>query len=193
VLRPALEDPTVAEMIPLTDLHLDFSLQLRVKVSQDAIRQYEQVYRDGGPDALPPLKAIRLQDGYCYVYDGFHRHEAARRAALTHLPCETTEGDMAQARRLARASNRDHGLRLSRRDRQRMIEMALEEHPDWSDRAIAEECGVHNETVGAVRKRLTKSVTPRRGKDGKTYTVRERAARAPAKTRSCVCCWPGRQ
>ncbi|RYZ01801.1 MAG: hypothetical protein EOO73_34205 [Myxococcales bacterium] len=38
--------------------------------------------------------------------------------------------------------------------------MLLEAFPRWSDRKIAEAVGVHNETVGAVRKRLTETVTP---------------------------------
>jgi transposase-like protein len=60
---------------------------------------------------------------------------------------------------------------------------AIRANPSKSDRAIAAELGVHNETVSRARRQLSHDATPdegeRVGRDGKAYSIRQRVTEDP--------------
>lgn len=98
------------------------------------------------------VDGVQDSSGQVYVWDGYHRGEAARsldRPLLVNLQ----PGTRSDAEWLALAANQKHGLRRSRADKQYIIRKALQ-HPNGaslSDREIARHCGVDHKTVGKIR------------------------------------------
>ena len=118
-------------------------------------------------------------DGTDYwLGDGFHRIESASRAGVLSVPCEVCEGGRREAVLYACGANSSHGLRRTRDDVRRAIEILLrdEEWGQWSDREIARRVMCSHVTVGTVRREQVSTgqinqLTERKGADGKTRTV----------------------
>lgn len=76
----------VFAIIPLDELHIDESyqrpLQNHVKI----------IARDWNPTKCDPLKVNYRADGKLYVWDGFHRLEAAKLRGIKYLLCDITVG-----------------------------------------------------------------------------------------------------
>jgi hypothetical protein len=90
-----------------------------------------------------------------FLADGWHRVMAARRARLTRIQVEIRPGSRKDALRFALGCNQAHGLRRSNADKRRCVEVALAEFGSWSDRLLADMCGVSVQTVGNVRQQLS--------------------------------------
>jgi hypothetical protein len=60
------------------------------------------------------------------VVDGFHRLEAAQRAEVATLPVEIIgKGSMVEAGWVALGKNHHHGVRRTREDKRKAVQMAL--------------------------------------------------------------------
>ncbi len=138
--------------VPLHAVELASELQTRVEVSAETIAEYAAAYRDGVE--LPRIVVCQLPDGELLAIDGFHRIQAAVQAGKDWLPARVVEVDTRlDALWLALSQNHAHGLKRSRADKRRAVELALS-HPDaeeLSDRQLAKHCGVHHELVASVR------------------------------------------
>lgn len=97
----------------------------------------------------PPLLVWARQPEV--VLDGAHRLAAARRLGHDTVQVLAFEGNADQAFVEAVRANIGHGLPLSVADRTRAGEHILRRHPDWSDRRIAELCGLSPHTVAKLR------------------------------------------
>ena len=85
------------------------------------------------------------------VIDGAHRVAAARRLGLSRVEAETFDGDPVDVVvEFVRRHGTD-GLALTVPDRKRAAASVLASRPEWSDRRIAEVCGLSPKTVGRVR------------------------------------------
>jgi ParB-like chromosome segregation protein Spo0J len=85
------------------------------------------------------------------VVDGMHRVAAARLLGLRWIEVEWFDGDRDEALLEFVRRNATHGLPLTLRERKRVASQLLCAHPDWSDRRLAELCGVSPKTVGSLR------------------------------------------
>jgi hypothetical protein len=158
-----------------------------VGLNEDVVQEYAEAMRDERWDWASikrPLVYTDGESGDYWLADGFHRIEAAQRAGLTDYQVEVLKGDKRAAQLHAARANADHGLRRSRQDVQRAIELLLrdEEWAKWSDREIARHVHCDHKTVGATRGRLAATgeipqLTERQGADGK---VRDTAGIAAA-------------
>lgn len=194
-----------AEQLDLRRLRTDGDTQARVSVSEEAVRRYEVLYREGVDLGMP----VAFFDGVVYwLADGFTRREAALRAGLTALSCRVTAGTARDARWYAAGANAQHGQHLTTEDRLRAVEMALRARPETGDRAVALHCGVSHATVAKIRQRLEsqglENPAVRVGKDGRERPVRrpdpapesdEDAAEetVPARTRAKIEKWLRKQ
>lgn len=154
--------------LPVDDLVLDETLNLRDRLDQETIERYEEAW-----DRLPPVAVFEV-DGRFLLVDGFHRHASALRRDRRTIPAEVRVGTMADALDFAASANLGHGLPLTRAERRRVVETKLGIHPDWSDRRLADELGIGRELIARVRKDLVAAgqlpaATTRVGADGKTY------------------------
>ncbi len=61
-------------------------------------------------------------------------------------------GNLHDALRFALGANAHRGLRMTPEDKRNAVRLALAAFPDYSNRTIAEVCGVSRWTVGQFRK-----------------------------------------
>jgi ParB-like chromosome segregation protein Spo0J len=95
----------------------------------------------------PPILVGR--DGR--VIDGAHRVAAARRLGLARLDAVLFEGGPEAAFVEFVRRNVTHGLTLTLAERKRAAARVLRAHRGWSDRRVAELCGLSPKTVARLR------------------------------------------
>ncbi len=152
---PALSSITPAasatvQELELAELTIEQSIQPRAQLNEETVESYRALLQDG--EVLPPV-VVYMVDDKPVLAAGFHRVEALRRAGRAKVCAEVRHGTRRDAQLHAIESNRRHGLPLSRADKQRAVKLLLEdeEWSRWSDRQIAQHCGVDHKTVGAAR------------------------------------------
>jgi hypothetical protein len=96
------------------------------------------------------------------VVDGLHRVHAAKDLGQSHISCVFFDGRREDAFLEFVRRNVMHGLPLSLRERERAAARILRLHPDWSDRRVAELCGLSPTTVARVRKTAGPASSPAR-------------------------------
>lgn len=130
--------------------------------------------------ALPP---ITVQRETMRVIDGMHRLQAAMLRGQDTIEARLYSGPPEDAFVLAVRLNAEHGLPLSRDDRNAAAKRIVRSHPDWSDRLIASIVGLSPKTVGTIRVRSSEEfpqTTRRVGRDGRVRQIGAvRAAGAP--------------
>jgi hypothetical protein len=169
------------QSLPIRLIRRDGGTQARTGLNEDVVQEYAEAMRDQRWDWATIKRPLVYSDGASGDYwlaDGFHRIEAAQRAGLTDYRVEVLKGDKRAAQLHAARANADHGLRRSRQDVQRAIELLLrdEEWAKWSDREIARHVHCTHPTVGAVRRQLESAgnifhLSERQGADGKSYST----------------------
>lgn len=85
------------------------------------------------------------------VVDGAHRVAAARQLGLGHIEASLFDGGPDDALIEFVRRNVHHGLPLTLRERKHAALRILAAQPGWSDRRLAEVCGVSPKTVGRLR------------------------------------------
>jgi protein gp37 len=154
--------------IPLNSIRLDGHTQPRAELNMLVVADYAESYERG--DTLPPIQVV-FDGSHYWPWDGFHRFHARQQANFNTIAADVRPGTVDDARWLALSANRTHGLRRTNEDKRRSVEGALAMHPEMSDRAIAEHCGVTHPTVSEARQRLEESTSQphtRLGRDGRT-------------------------
>lgn len=178
------------EVLRIVDISMD-GTQTRDSLDEDTVVEYQGHYK--ARTMLPPLVVFRDGDGTNWLADGFHRlHAMLRLNPDSTVRCEVREGTKRDAIAFGFTANNAHGRRRTNADKRRAVRMAFEddEWRTWSDRQIAELCGVDHKTVAVVRAERTPKIEPtkpkddqvgnfptsvgsteqtRKGKDGKTY------------------------
>lgn len=163
--------PVTTRPLRIEQIRIDGDTQARVAINDDVVAEYaEALQADVARANWPPVITYFDATDY-WLSDGFHRVLAARAAGLPSLLAEINPGTREDARWAAIGANKTHGLRRSNADKRRAVELALAMHPEFSDRAIAEHCGVSERTVWTVRHEHTTpancgSDTARVGVDG---------------------------
>jgi hypothetical protein len=151
--------------VAVADLHV--GLSIRSGLDHSHVATLAEV-----ADAWPPLVVQRIT---LTVIDGAHRLAAAKKLGLRSVSAVIFDGNEDEAEICGIRSNIDHGLPLSLFDRKRAARNLLARHVDWSDRSIAETCGLAAKTVARVRASVASSDvngtptgpnTCRVGKDG---------------------------
>jgi hypothetical protein len=117
------------------------------------------------------------------IVDGHYRYHAARRLGLGHVRCVVFDGDEGAAFLESVRLNSRHGLPLTLRERKYAASRILALCPAWSDRRIADLCGLAHETVGRLRSLHRwqsgehRQVDKRVGRGGRSHTVNPAAVR----------------
>lgn len=175
------------EWIPFQDLILDPKYQFRGGTDAELVVEYGGVLESQGPEALPPVKVIRI-DGRNVVVDGFHTSHAHVFAFREEckIPCEVRTGTERDAILAAATANVHHGRRPCDMTRQRQFRTILTdpEWGAWSDSVVAAKLGCSTKTVSRWRLKLNPATdpdAPRRastGADGRTRRTPFQAPRA---------------
>ena len=133
--------------LPLDSLRVDGGTQVRTRIDADAVDHYARELDD-----LPPVVVVRDGETY-WLADGFHRVAAHRAAQVETIDCLVRDGTQRDAVLLACGANAEHGVRRTNADKRAAVNVLLvdAEWATWSDRAIAEACGVSHVLVGQLR------------------------------------------
>jgi hypothetical protein len=121
-------------------------------------------------DECPPILVERSTST---VIDGVHRLLAARMLGRKSVTVQFFDGTHEQAFVEAVKSNIAHGKPLSLTEREAAAKKILQMTGDWSDRRVAEVCGLSDKTVGRLRKSsadIPQSMK-RVGRDGRVRPV----------------------
>lgn len=164
--------------VPLADLRLGPKIRVE-RIDLDHVARLVEV----GPAAWPP---ITVRAATMAVLDGAHRRAAAKRLDLDEIEATVVDVDEYEALAVAISSNIRHGLAVTLAERKRVAEQMVA-GTDWSDARIANECGIKDTTVAALRPRPTSrngKLDSRTGSDGRSRPAslpgaasgRERAA-----------------
>jgi len=140
-------------VLELDLIRTDGGTQSRVELNQDTVADYAEAYRAGAQ--MPPV--IIFFDGVDrWLADGFHRYFGARAAGLTQIYENVTPGTQRDAVLYSLKANATHGLKRTNADKRKAVETMLNdpEWSSWSDKKIAEVCGVGNQLVGDVRRAI---------------------------------------
>lgn len=179
---------TVPTEIRIDLIRAERDLQAREALSADTIHDYVDALVDGVE--LPPVVVVVDEAGVYWLVDGWHRLEAHRRTQRKTIRCDVRQGDRRAAVLAAAGANLTHGLRRTPADKRRAVGLLLAdpEWAEWSDRAIAEHCGVSHRFVSLQRRAATGNVASgprtnadsltRIGRDGREIDVSGLQARA---------------
>lgn len=143
----------ITKFIETSRIRLDGGTQPREAIDEATVADYAEAMRDGAD--FPPV--VVFNDGSAmWLADGFHRFHATRAAGFATIKIAEHQGTRRDAMLFGFGANAKHGLRETRTDKRRKIEVMLRdaEWVFWSDREIARKCGVSDKTVGAVRAEL---------------------------------------
>lgn len=157
--------------LQIDDLRTDGGMQPRAEIDYRTVREYREAMERGVE--FPPVNVVFDGDEY-WLYDGFHRVQAAQRAGRDEVEAEVEQGTREEAVWKSLAANKGHGLRRSQADKRRAIKKALEGWgTDKSDREIARHIGCSPTTVGKYREEMESlsnldSQPERTGADGRT-------------------------
>lgn len=159
------------ELINSENIRTDGGTQARENINYPIVDEYADAMEAG--IEFPPL--VVFFDGSDYwLADGFHRLYAYRQQGTQPIACEVRSGSQDDAVLYAVGTNSEHGLRRTNADKRKAVMMVLGRWSKWSDRKIAEACGVSNHLVADARKQLGESPScdnRRTGADGKTRRI----------------------
>ena len=136
----------------LVVIKVDPACQARASLNDTTVDEYAEIMRDESDDNFPPI--VVFHDGTDHwLSDGFHRHAAAQKAGLHSLKAEIRQGSRRDAILHAVGANATHGLRRTRDDKRRAVSILLgdPEWSEWSNRKIADCCGVDEKLVRTLR------------------------------------------
>jgi hypothetical protein len=157
---PAREVP-ISELAPGPYLRQDGTNAAHVRLLADTASSSQ----------LPPI--LVQEDGW-RVIDGAHRLQAARLRGEHTIRARFVDCTDSEALVLAIQANTSHGLPLSKADRVSGARRVLTEHPDWSDRVLADITGLSPNTIGSLRTGPEGAPHPggkRLGRDGRRRPV----------------------
>jgi hypothetical protein len=125
-----------------------------------------------GGATFPPIDVFKI-DGCYFLADGWHRYHAVSKCQQDYIQANIHKGAAEDALSFALKANQNHGVRRTNADKRRAVQVALEQWPDLSSRALGELCGVSHEFVQAMRHVSTVDTSAtRKGADGKQYPAK---------------------
>jgi ParB-like chromosome segregation protein Spo0J len=136
--------------INLNVIRIDGGTQPRERINMEAVGDYAEAIKVG----IEFPAVVVFHDGVeHWLADGFHRYHAHKQAGKASIEADVRSGTQLDAKLYAVGANGAHGLRRSNEDKRRAVQMVLDEPTwhSWSDRKIAEACGVDHKTVAACR------------------------------------------
>lgn len=164
-----------ATTIPISLICVTSGSQSRAVTDRRTVEEYAEAWKADAD--FPPVDLFVSGSNY-FPGDGIHRILGAKMARRTVILAYVYRGDERDAFLHACAANHAHGLRRTNQDKRHMVTRILndKEWVKWSDRRIADQCGVSAQFVANVRSELTSiegsaasghAAGPRIGADGK--------------------------
>lgn len=134
----------------LNAIRIDGGTQSRVEINNEAVSDYAEALKVG--IEFPAI--VVFHDGADHwLADGFHRYHAHKQAGKASILADVRDGTVRDAVLYSLGANCTHGLRRSNADKRKSVATLLAdpEWAKWSDRKIAELCGVTHPFVAGIR------------------------------------------
>lgn len=173
-----------SKTLKISQIVAENDTQSRVTTDETIVAEYAEQMKLGAN--FPPIEVVEDRRGKYYLTDGYHRLAAARLLGLALIGAVVRPGDLAEARWLACAANKAHGLRRTNADKRKAARAALMARPDLTDNVLGAHVGVAGSMIGGYRAELLaagviEQTETRVGMDGrKIDTERSRLARIKA-------------
>lgn len=166
--------------ININTIRIDGGTQSRVEIDNDVVSDYAEAIKVGM--AFPPV--VVFNDGADHwLADGFHRFHAHKHAGKASIAAEVRDGTVRDAILYSVGANGTHGLRRTNADKRKSVGTMLADAVWmlWSDRKIAESCGVSQPFVSGMRApKVITVITPKAKKEtGGVVTVTTPQPAAP--------------
>lgn len=140
-------------LIDIDSIWMDAGTQMRPRLDKFYLERYAELYRDGGPWAMKPIRVVF--DGKRHIpSNGFHRITSAKAAGLTKVAAFVKPGTLDDATIDACAANKEDQVSRCRDTVQKAVCAILAKKPNWSDKKMANHVGVHFNTVYNWRRKL---------------------------------------
>ena len=171
--------------LALDHITIDPRLQMREAVDEEYVGQLAEILKDG-KEFTGDLPVVFNDGNVNWLADGFHRYAAHRRAGVKKIKVLMKSGTtFRDAWRFALSANAKHGKRRTNEDKRRCVLAVLAdaECAKYSDRQIADLCGVGHVLVGVIRAESTvrsEQSTQRVGKDGRVIDTANIGKKKPA-------------
>lgn len=138
----------------IAKIRTDGGTQMRVEANQTYVEEIAEAIEAGC--TLPPVVVFRDRHGVHWLADGFHRRDAHLLRGAKYIEADVRPGELRDAVLFALGTNRKHGLRRTNLDKRKCVLTMLgdEEWSAWSNRQIADQCGVSEGLVRIVREDL---------------------------------------
>ena len=149
----ALASKFQTQMIGLRNIQVDHEIQSRASMHLDEIHEFSEAMISGSQ--FPPIDVFWDGNKY-WLADGFHRHEAARKAGLKNICCTIRDGSRNDAIVFSAGANKKFSIKRTDADVRKAIKMLLEQ-PDWfavSSAQIAAHVGCASMTASKVREQF---------------------------------------
>lgn len=137
-------------MLDLDLIRTDGGTQSRIKLDEGIVAEYAEAYKAG---AAFPAVTVFFDGSDRWLADGFHRYFGAKAAGKKTILESIIPGTLRDAKLFSYGANGKHGQRPTNADKRKAVEemLADAEWSQWSDRKIAEACGVSHPFVAAIR------------------------------------------
>ncbi len=137
------------QKIKLSDIRLDGNTQHR-KLNEPAVRDYSLLMKEG--HKFPPVEIVFDGTDY-WLWDGFHRVEAARRGGAETIIANVVRNSHEHAVLLSYGANSQHGRPRQDGEIQTIIRkmMGSTQYDGWTDQAYAETVGASRFYINRVR------------------------------------------
>jgi hypothetical protein len=171
---------TIRVDIGLIDPGLRPAREMRAALDEEAIAQYAEDL-----SLLPPVRLMKEGSTF-WVVDGAHTITAATRLGDGHVRAIVDAGDYHAAFLEAAKCNGTHGVPIRNVDKRARVAVALADPVmrKWSDRKIAESCGVTHNFVSEIHAGMKAQLSSDDSCGGEKTVGRDgRARRAPAPRR----------
>lgn len=142
------------EILTTSCIRTDGGTQPRAGLNQDVLEDYSEAMAKGA--LFPPV--VVFYDGESHwLADGYHRLEATKRTGVSIITADVRQGTRRDAVLYSVSANAAHGLRRTNADKRRAVMMLLrdEEWCRWTNRAIADTCGVDETLVRKIKSEVS--------------------------------------
>lgn len=136
-------------LLKISDIRFDSQYVVR-EIDNEIVKEYAEALSEGKQFPRPVL----FFDGQFYwPGDGRHRTQARLQAGHADIEVDIRNGSERDAYLFGVEANQRHGLRLSRADKRKAVELMLrdQEWSKWSSAEIAKKCGVGHTMVSNMK------------------------------------------
>jgi len=134
-------------------IRIDGETQSRERINEETVTEYAEAMKVATGKPWPAL-TVYFDGTEYWLADGFHRLLAALRNGRKNVTADVKQGSRADAAWASCAANQSHGLRRTNSDKLKAVKIALNLHPEKTDRVLAQHCGVSHPFVGELRRQL---------------------------------------